>query len=104
MRDYDGRGGSVVGAAYVNVTTDTALLGAHAFWSPRAFQLLLISKQATGDMAVTAQLPRKCHGTPQVYRLDKDHTQPAAPEPLLLGGTPSVTLPPIAAALVVCHM
>lgn len=114
LHDYDGRGGSVVGAAYVNVTTDTTLLGAHAFssatGSAKAFQLLLISKQPTGSMTVTAHLPRTCKGKPELYRLDKDHTKPAAPEPLPLlvaeagGTTTSVTLPPVAAALVVCSM
>lgn len=110
LQDYDGHGGSVAGAAYVNVTTSTALLGAHAFSSSTAFQLLLISKQAVGSMTVTAHLPRKCKGTPQLYRLDKDHTKPTAAEPLPLHGaeaggkTTSVTLPSVAAALVVCHM
>ena len=107
LQDYDGRGGSVAGAAYVNVTTDSALLGAHAFSSAAAFQLLLISKQAVGSMTVAAHLPRQC-APPQLYRLDKDHTKPAAAEPLPLlvaedgGKTTSVTLPPVAAALVVC--
>ena len=112
LDDFDGHGGSIAGATYVNVSVAAAqyssepLLAAHGFISAdkRTLHVLLVCRQAEGDMAVDLNLA----GTPfegselDLYRLDDQHKSRGAPQKLSASER-TISMPPTAAALIVAR-
>ena len=114
LNNYDGSGGSIAGASYVNVTSSSDMLGAHGFISDAGrLHVLLICRQAEDALTAVLELPQGGTWPPgtmdpargvgaSIYRLDAQHKQAGSPEPAnVVQGKLSITMPAVSAALVV---
>lgn len=108
LHDYDGHGATIAGASYVNVTTDSDMLGAHGFLAAdgHTFYTVLVCKQYAGSMVTTVELPAAfAQAAVHTYRLDAQHTARGSPEALTLaGGSAHVTVAPMSATMLVATL
>jgi len=103
LANYDGKGGTIAGSSYVNVSSSSDMLGAHGFVSDSGqLHVLLLNRQVEAALEVAVGLPSATARSGSLYRLDAQNLQPGSPETLpAAGGKVVVTIPAVSAALLV---